>query len=100
MALPICCIFPHYPDLRYALKYRCTYIRKFPGRVRVARDRVQGAPQQLHRTLWLDTDIDIKISDVYLPDLQELLNGDKSAEEVMKDVQAAAAAVRAEAAKQ
>lgn len=50
--------------------------------------------------LWLDTDIDIKISDVYLPDLQELLNGDKSAEEVMKDVQAAAAAVRAEAAKQ
>ena len=50
--------------------------------------------------LWLDTDIDIKISDVYLPDLQELLNGDKSAEEVMKDVQAAAAAVRSEAAKQ
>ena len=50
--------------------------------------------------LWLDTDIDIKISDVYLPDLQELLNGDKSAEEVMKDVQAAATAVRSEATKQ
>lgn len=47
--------------------------------------------------LWLDTDIAIKISDVYLPDLQELLNGDKSPEEVMKDVQATAAEVRSEA---
>ncbi|AYZ74095.1 extracellular solute-binding protein [Fusobacterium necrophorum] len=37
--------------------------------------------------LWLDTDINIKIADVYLPDLQELFNGDKTAEEIMTEVQ-------------
>lgn len=46
--------------------------------------------------LWLDTDIDIRISDVYLPALQELLNDDKSPEEVMKEVQEIAATVREE----
>lgn len=37
--------------------------------------------------LWLDTDIDIRISDVYLPALQELLNNDKTPEQIMKEVQ-------------
>lgn len=46
--------------------------------------------------LWLDTDIDIRISDVYLPALQELLNGDKTAEEVMAEVQQIAETVKAE----
>lgn len=46
--------------------------------------------------LWLDTDINIKISDVYLPGLQEVLNGSKTPEELMKDVQEAAKKVREE----
>ena len=37
--------------------------------------------------LWLDTDIHIKISDVYLPNLQELLNGTKTPEQIMSEVQ-------------
>ncbi len=49
--------------------------------------------------LWLDTDINIKISDVYLPDLQELFNGDKTPEQVMEEVQKIAAEVKAEASK-
>ena len=49
--------------------------------------------------LWLDTDIDIRISDVYLPALQELLNGDKTAEEVMQEVQEIAKTVREESSK-
>lgn len=46
--------------------------------------------------LWLDTDIDIRISDVYLPGLQDLLNGDITSEELMKKVQEIAATVKAE----
>lgn len=46
--------------------------------------------------LWLDTDIHIKISDVYLPGLQELVNGTKSAEDIMKAVQAKAQEVKGE----
>ncbi len=45
--------------------------------------------------LWLDTDINIKISDVYLPGLQELFNGDKTPEALMKEVQAVAEQVKA-----
>lgn len=47
--------------------------------------------------LWLDTDIHIKISDVYLPNLQELLNGTKTPEEIMKEVQDMAIEVQKEA---
>ncbi len=47
--------------------------------------------------LWLDTDINIKISDVYLPGIQELFNGDKTSEELMKEVRAIAEQVKAEA---
>ena len=46
--------------------------------------------------LWLDTDIDIRISDVYLPGLQDLLNGDVTSEGLMQKVQEIAATVRAE----
>lgn len=57
---------------------------------------LEAVTQAEGMALWLDTDINIKISDVYLPDIQELLNGDKSPEEVMKDVQSVAADVKAE----
>ena len=46
--------------------------------------------------LWLDTDINVKISDVYLPDLQELLNGTKTPQQIMKEVQAVAKQVASE----
>ncbi len=46
--------------------------------------------------LWLDTDINIKISDIYLPDLQELLNGKKTPQQIMKEVQDAARQVASE----
>ncbi len=46
--------------------------------------------------LWLDTDIDIRISDVYLPGLQDLLNGDISSADLMKKVQEIAKTVQAE----
>ncbi len=46
--------------------------------------------------LWLDTDIDIRISDVYLPGIQEVLNGDKTPEDLMKEVQEKAAEVKKE----
>ncbi len=47
--------------------------------------------------LWLDTDINIKISDVYLPGIQELFNDDITSEELMKRVQEVAAQVKEEA---
>ncbi|WP_176759099.1 ABC transporter substrate-binding protein [Alkaliphilus peptidifermentans] len=46
--------------------------------------------------LWLDTDIHIKISDVYLPGLQEVLNGRKTPEALMKEVQEIAKKVKEE----
>lgn len=46
--------------------------------------------------LWLDTDIDSRISDVYLPGLQDLLNGDITPEDLMKKVQDIAATVKQE----
>ena len=46
--------------------------------------------------LWLDTDIHIKISDVYLPNLQELLNGTKTPEQIMSEVQKVANEVQSE----
>lgn len=46
--------------------------------------------------IWLDTDIHIKISDVYLPNLQELLNGTKTPEQIMAEVQKVAKEVQSE----
>lgn len=48
--------------------------------------------------IWLDTDIDSRISDVYLPGLQDLLNGDVTAEQLMTKVQEAAKTVREDSA--
>ncbi|MDR2182693.1 MAG: extracellular solute-binding protein [Clostridiales bacterium] len=45
--------------------------------------------------LWLDTDIHIRIADVWLPGLQELLEGTITSEELMQRVQAIAQEVRA-----
>lgn len=46
--------------------------------------------------LWLDNDIHIKVAEVYLAGLQGLLNGSKTPEQIMKDVQAAAEQVKSE----
>ena len=46
--------------------------------------------------LWIDTDINIKIADVYLTGLQEVLNDTKSPEELMKEVRETAKRVREE----
>lgn len=58
---------------------------------------MEGVQKAEGMALWLDTDINIKISDVYLPDLQELLNGTKTPQQIMKEVQAVAKQVAAEA---
>ncbi len=44
--------------------------------------------------LWLDTDIDIRVSDVYLPGLQDLLNGDITSAQLMEKVQQVAKTVQ------
>jgi raffinose/stachyose/melibiose transport system substrate-binding protein len=44
--------------------------------------------------LWFDTAVDIKIVDAYLNGVQQMLDGKKSAEDVMKDVQKAAKEVK------
>ena len=46
--------------------------------------------------LWLDTDINIKIVEVYLPGMQALLTGSETPESLMEKVRAAAVAVQAE----
>jgi raffinose/stachyose/melibiose transport system substrate-binding protein len=58
---------------------------------------MEGVQKAEGMALWLDTDINIKISDVYLPDLQELLNGTKTPQQIMKEVQAVAKQVASEA---
>jgi len=45
---------------------------------------------------WLDTDVHAKVADVYLSNIQLLLDGTKSPEEIMKEVQAVAQEVRKE----
>ena len=57
---------------------------------------MQAVQEAEGMALWLDTDIDIRISDVYLPGLQDLLNGDVTSEGLMQKVQEIAATVRAE----
>lgn len=46
--------------------------------------------------LWLDTDINIKIVEVYLPGMQALLTGSETPESLMEKVRAAAVSVQAE----
>ena len=46
--------------------------------------------------LWLDTDIDVKIVEVYLPGMQALMTGSMTPEEVIAGVQEAAKEVQAE----
>ena len=46
--------------------------------------------------LWLDTDINVKIVEVYLPGMQAVLNGTKAPEEVMQEVHDAAVQVQSE----
>jgi raffinose/stachyose/melibiose transport system substrate-binding protein len=46
--------------------------------------------------LWLDTDINAKIVEVYLPGMQALLNGTKTPEQVMSEVQQVARTVQQE----
>lgn len=46
--------------------------------------------------LWLDTDLNIKIVEVYLPGMQALLIGSETPESLMEKVRAAALAVKAE----
>jgi len=43
---------------------------------------------------WLDTAMDSQVADVYMHDVQPLLNGKMTPEQVMKDVQKTAQAVR------
>lgn len=50
--------------------------------------------------LWLDTDINVKIVEVYLPGMQALMTGSMSPEEVMADVQEAAQEVQVELAEE
>jgi len=45
---------------------------------------------------WLDTDVHAKIADVYLSNIQLLLDGTKSPEDIMKEVQAVAQEVKQE----
>lgn len=46
--------------------------------------------------LWLDTDVHIKVAETYLAGLQELLNGSKSPEDIMKEVRQTAKTVQSE----
>lgn len=57
---------------------------------------IEGIENANGMALWLDTDIHIRISDVYLPGLQELFNGTKTSEELMKQVQLKAKEVKEE----
>ena len=45
---------------------------------------------------WLDTDVHTKVSDAYLPAMQEMLNGTLTPEQVMEKVQEAAQIVKTE----
>ncbi|MFT4413730.1 ABC transporter substrate-binding protein [Fredinandcohnia humi] len=45
---------------------------------------------------WLDTDVHAKVADVYLSNIQLLLDGSKSPEEIIKEIQAVAKEVQSE----
>jgi raffinose/stachyose/melibiose transport system substrate-binding protein len=46
--------------------------------------------------LWMDTDMNIKIVEVYLPGMQALLSGSKTPQQVMQEVHDIAVTVQAE----
>ncbi|GLI51415.1 MULTISPECIES: ABC transporter substrate-binding protein [Tepidanaerobacter] len=46
--------------------------------------------------LWLDTDVHVKVAEVYLAGLQELLNGSKTPEKIMEEVRQVAKQVQSE----
>jgi raffinose/stachyose/melibiose transport system substrate-binding protein len=61
---------------------------------------VRGGLAQINEAsgmaLWMDTDMNIKIVEVYLPGMQALLTGSKTPEEVMKEVHDISVTVQAE----
>lgn len=57
---------------------------------------VQAINEASGMALWMDTDMDIKIVEVYLPGMQALMTGSKTPEQVMADVQKVAQQVQAE----
>lgn len=59
-------------------------------------DGIKAVQEADGMALWLDTDVYIKISDVYLPEMQEMFNGTKTPEQIMKDVQKIAQEVKTE----
>lgn len=61
---------------------------------------VEAINQASGMALWLDTDIHIKIVEVYLPGMQALLTGSETPESVMEKVRQAALEVQAELAQE
>ena len=61
-------------------------------------DALQRLNEASGMALWLDTDIDIKIVEVYLPGMQAVLSGSETPESVMQKVHDVAVQVQAEAA--
>lgn len=57
---------------------------------------VQAINEASGMALWMDTDMDIRIVEVYLPGLQALMTESKTPEEVMQEVHEIAGVVRAE----
>lgn len=57
---------------------------------------VQAINEATGMALWMDTDMDIKIVEAYLPGMQALMTGSKTPEEVMADVRKAAQEVQAD----
>lgn len=58
-----------------------------------AMEYVEGADKLIN---WLDTDVHTKVSDAYLPAMQEMLNGTLTPEQVMEKVKEAAEVVKTE----
>lgn len=59
-------------------------------------DGMKAIDQASGMALWMDTDMNIKIVEVYLPGMQALMTGSKTPEQVMVDVQKIAQEVQAE----
>ncbi|MFS0865654.1 ABC transporter substrate-binding protein [Fredinandcohnia sp. 179-A 10B2 NHS] len=59
-------------------------------------DGVETMKQSEGMAEWLDTDVHAKVADVYLSNIQLLLDGSKSPEEIIKEIQAVAKEVQSE----
>lgn len=59
-------------------------------------DGVETMKQAEGMAEWLDTDVHAKVADVYLSNIQLLLDGSKSPEEIIKEIQAVAKEVQSE----